>query len=134
MKTGFAVLAAGLMSTGLAACQTVRVPGRISVTSLSLSVDATDPAHGMCQSFALTRDDVSAFFRVAAEVGGAEFHDRSVILPCRYEGTLTLDGETWRFSINAGGAGRLYKADGTQRRYLCEQRCKKVLAHAFGGD
>jgi hypothetical protein len=134
MKHGLAVLAFGLMSMGLAACQTVRAPDRIIVASLSLIVDAIDPAHGMCQSFALTRDDVSTFFRVASEVGGPEFHDRAVILPCRYEGMLTLEGEAWRFSIDAGGAGYLYKADGTQRRYLCEQRCQKVLARAFGAD
>jgi hypothetical protein len=134
MKHGLAVLAFGLMSMGLAACQTVRAPDRIIVASLSLIVDATDPAHGMCQSFALTREDVSTFFRVASEVGGPEFHDRAVILPCRYEGMLTLEGEAWRFSIDAGGAGYLYKADGTQRRYLCEQRCQKVLARAVGAD
>jgi hypothetical protein len=88
----------------------------------------------MCQSFAMTPHDVSTFFRTATEVGGPEFHDRAVILPCRYEGMLTLEGEAWRFSIDAGGAGYLYKADGTQRRYLCEQRCQKVLARAFGAD
>ena len=134
MKHALAVLAVVLMSMALAACQAVRTPGRISVTSLSLIVDATDAAHGMCRSFALSRDDVSTFFRVATEISGPEFHDRAVILPCRYEGTLTLGGEAWRFSINAGGAGYLYKADGTQRRYLCEQRCHKVLARAFGAN
>jgi hypothetical protein len=134
MKQGLAVLAVGLMSMWLAACQPMRVPDRINVTSLSLNVDASDPAGASCQSFALTHGDVSTYFRTAAEVGGPEFHDRAIILPCRYEGTLTRDGEAWRFSINAGGAGYLYQADGTQRRYLCEQRCQKVLARAFGTD
>lgn len=134
MKYAVAVLAAGLMSVWLAACQPTRVPDRISVTSLSLRVDASDPAHAICQSFALTGDDVSMFFRVASEVDGEEFHDRSIILPCRYEGVLTMDGEAWRFNINAGGAGYLYRVDGAERRYLCEQRCKKVLARAFGAD
>jgi hypothetical protein len=134
MKYGLAVLAAGLVSIWLAACQPTRVPDSISVTSLSLNVDASDPAHAMCQSFALTRADVSAYFRTAAEVGGPEFHGRSVILPCRYEGVLMMGGEVWRFSIHAGGAGYLYKADETQRRYLCEQRCRKELARVFGAD
>jgi hypothetical protein len=118
----------------LAACQSARVPVRISVTSLSLIVDAIDPAHAMCQSFAPTPHDVSTFFRIATEVGGPEFHDRAVILPCRCAGTVTLDGDAWRFSINAGGAGYLYRADGTQRRYLCEKRCQRVLVRAFGAD
>jgi hypothetical protein len=134
MKHGLAVLAAGLVSMGLAACQPARVPERIAVTSLSSSMDASDPAHASCQSFALTPDDVSSYFRTATEVSGPEFHDQSIILPCRYEGTLTMEGEVWRFSINAGGAGYLYQTDGTQRRYLCEQRCQKALAHAFGAD
>lgn len=134
MKTGFAVLAANLLSICIVACQPVRVPERVAVTALSSRVDTNDPAHAMCQSFALTPHDVSTFFRIATEVGGPEFHDRSVILPCRYEGTLTLDGEAWRFSINAGGAGYLYRADGTQRRYLCEKRCQRVLVRAFGAD
>jgi hypothetical protein len=134
MKHGLAVLAAGLMSLWLAACQPARIPDRITVASLSLNVDASDPAHPACQSFALTRDEVSTYFRTATEVSGPEFHDRSVILPCRYEGTLTMEGGMWSFSINAGGAGYLYRADGTQRRYLCEQRCQRVLARVFGAD
>jgi hypothetical protein len=133
MKHGLAVLAAGL-SMWLVACQPVRLRHRITVASLSLNVDASDPAHPECQSFALTRDGVSTYFRTATEVSGPEFHDRSIILPCRYEGGLTMEGRTWRFSINAGGAGYLYRADGTQRRYLCEQRCQKVLARVFGAD
>jgi hypothetical protein len=134
MKRCLAVLAAVLMSMELVACHAERIPDRISVTSLSLNVDASDPAHASCRSFALTRDNVATYFHVAAKVNGPEFHDRAVILPCRYEGTLTWDGVAWRFSINAGGAGYLYQADGTQRRYLCEQRCQKVLARAFGED
>jgi hypothetical protein len=134
MKRGLAMSAAWLLPVWLAACQSARVPARVSVTSLSLIVAATGPAHAMCQSFAPTPHDVSTFFRIATEVGGPEFHDRAVILPCRYEGTLTLDGEAWRFSINAGGAGYLYRADGTQRRYLCEKRCHRVLVRVFGAD
>lgn len=134
MKHGLAVLAAGLMAMWLAACQPARVPDRITVASLSLKVDASDPAHASCQSFTLTRDDVSTYFRTAAEVDGPEFHDRAVILPCRYEGALTRDGEAWSFSINAGGAGYLYEAGGAQHRYLCDQRCQKALARAFDGD
>lgn len=97
-------------------------------------MDTNDPARAMCQSFALTRDEVSTFFSTANEVSGPEFHARAIILPCRYEGTLMMEGEAWRFSINAGGAGYLYRADGTRREYLCEQRCQKVLARAFGAD
>jgi hypothetical protein len=134
MKRCLVVLAAVLMSMEPVACHAERISDRISVTSLSLNVDASDPAHASCQSFVLNRHDVSTYFHVAAEVGGPEFHARAVILPCRYEGTLTLDGAAWRFSINAGGAGYLYRADGTQRRYLCEQRCQKVLARVFGED
>lgn len=135
MKRGLAMSAAGLLlPVWLAACQPARVPGRITVTALSSNMDTNDPAHATCQSFAPTPHDVSTFFRIATEVGGPEFHDRSVILPCRYEGTLTLDGEVWSFSINAGGAGYLYRADGTQRRYLCEKRCQRVLVRAFGAD
>ena len=135
MKRGLSVLVACMLPVWLAACQPARVPAeRVTVTSLSSSVDTNDPAHGMCQSFALTRDDVSTFFRLASEVGGPEFHDGSIILPCRYEGTLTMEGEAWRFNINAGGEGYLYRADGIQRRYLCEQRCQKALGRVFGAD
>lgn len=134
MKHGLAVLAASLVSMSLVACQSTRVPDRISVTSLSLNMDVNDPAFAMCQSFALGKHDVSTFFRNATEVSGPELHDRSIILPCRYEGTLMLEGEAWSFSINAGGTGYLYRAGGTQRRYLCKQRCQKMLAHAFCAD
>jgi hypothetical protein len=134
MRRGLAVAAICLLPVWLAACQPTRPPARITVTSLASRVDANDPAHAMCQSFALTRDDVSTYFRTAAEVGGPAFHARSIILPCRVEGILTLDAVAWRFSINAGGAGYLYKADGTRRQYLCGQRCQKALARVFGAE
>jgi hypothetical protein len=134
MKRGLTIPAACLLSVWLVACQSTRVPERMTVTSLSSSVDTNDPAHALCQSFVLTPDDVSRFFRMASEVGGPEFHDRSVILPCRYEGTLTIDGKASSFSINAGGAGYLYRGDGTRRRYLCGQRCQKALARVFDAD
>jgi hypothetical protein len=134
MKRALVGAAICLLSIWFAACQPVRPAQHITATSLASRVDADDPAHTMCQSFALTAHDVSTFFRLATGVGGPEFHDRAVILPCRYDGTLMRDGETWGFSINAGGAGYLYKADGTQRRYLCEERCQKALARAFGTD
>jgi hypothetical protein len=88
----------------------------------------------MCRSFALSKHDASTFFRIATEVSGPEFHDRAIILPCRYEGTLMLEGEAWSFSIDAGGGGYLYRADGARRQYLCEQRCQKMLARVFGAD
>lgn len=131
---GLTAAVACLLPMWLAACQPARVPERITVTALSSNVDTNDPARAMCQSFALTQHDVSTFFRTATEVGGQEFHDRSIILPCHYEGSLTIDGEAWRFSINAGGAGYLYKVDGARRRYLCEQRCQKALARVFGAE
>jgi hypothetical protein len=134
MKRGLAISAACLLPAWLAACQPTRVPERITVTSLSSSVDTNDLAYAVCQSFALTPDDVSRFFRMATEVSGPEFHDRSVILPCRYEGTLTIDGKASSFRINAGGAGYLYSSDETLCRYLCEQRCQKALARVFGVD
>lgn len=129
LATGMACL---LLS--ITACQPTRVSDPIQVESLSPTVDTDDPAHAMCQSFALDADAVAAFFRTAVEVGAQEFHDRSIILPCRYEGTLTMEGRTWRFAIDAGGAGYLYRAGGASRRYLCEQRCRRVLARNFGED
>lgn len=134
MQRGLTVAAGCLLAMWLAACQCqpTRPAQRIAVTSLASSVVTNDPAHALCQSFVLTPHDASTFFRTATEISGPEFHDRSVILPCRYEGSLTIDGEAWRFSINAGGAGNLYRAAGIRHRYLCEQRCQKVLARAFG--
>lgn len=134
MQRVLIVAAISLLPVWLAGCQPARPPQRVTVLSLSSSVDTNDPAHAMCQSFALTPHDVSTFFHLATEVGGPEFHALSVILPCRYEGAVTIDGEAWRFSINAGGAGYLYRAHGARHRYLCEQRCQKALARVFGAE
>lgn len=134
MKRGLAIPAACVLLVWLAACRPTQVAERITVTSLSSRVDTNDPSYAVCQSFALTPYDVSRFFRVATEVSGWEFHARAVILPCRYEGTLTIGEEASNFSINAGGAGHLYGDDGSRRRYLCEQRCQKALARVFGAD
>lgn len=129
-------LAAGMtcLLLSIAACQPTRGIDRIHVGSLRPAIDTHDPAHATCQSFAMDADAIAAFFRTAVEVGAQAFHDRSIILPCRYEGTLTMEGRTWRFAIDAGGAGYLYRAGGASRRYLCEQRCRRVLARNFGED
>lgn len=134
MQRGLTVAAGCLLAMWLAACQCqpTRPAQRIAVTSLASSVVTNDPAHA---AVPIVCPDAARCFHVLSHGHRNQRSgnpDRSVILPCRYEGSLTIDGEAWRFSINAGGAGYLYRAAGIRHRYLCEQRCQKVLARAFG--
>lgn len=133
MKFALIVLIVGFVASLLSACRPSR-PGRpIIVNSAAHVVDTGDPSHAMCQSFTLSKRDVATFFRMATEVDGPVFHGRAIILPCRYEGMLTIHRVAWHFSVNAGGAGFLYRDDGVQKQFLCEQPCMMALSAAFGG-
>lgn len=113
---------------GLFSCQKNASYNDILVTSMELFVDKSRPGYEICEGFALVQKSVAEFFSLAEEVGSYQFNQAAVILPCKYKGTMTWQGEQLSWEIIAGGAGRLYRSGEVVRRFLCRQRCCQLVS------
>ncbi len=108
----------------LQSCQSVQ--RNIDVTSIERKIDTESPDYKICSSFTLTKKSVVDYFSIAKEVSGDEFHHESIILPCKYQGEMNIDGIQFRWEIFAGGSGYLYNKS-TEKRYLCKKTCCNIL-------
>lgn len=111
----------------LLSCEPVHPGGGIVVGAMSKVIDRSRPDHALCSSMVMTRADVVTYFSLADEVGGAEFHDEAIIMPCRYQGSIRQAGHLYQWEILAGGAGYLYDGGALNKRYLCRGRCLDAL-------
>lgn len=123
----------GITVALLTSCHATTLRQGMTITSLHKTVDTRMPVQVECQAFTLNKSQVVAFFKHADEVSGPQFHNQAIILPCMVQGTLTMDGSKWKWSINAGGGGFIYqgKNGGKQRQYLCHTACQKALPGIF---
>lgn len=111
------------MTPWLSSCQHAQRDGVTEVLSITREIDTNVPGHEMCNGFTLTKLNVETYFSVAKEVDGHEFHHESLILPCKYRGSIRLQGNNLQWVIHAGGAGYLYDNASTNKRYLCKEKC-----------
>lgn len=88
---------------------------------------ADTPDAKMCANFTMTKGDVATFFRTAKMVDKYTYQDAAIILPCGYEGTLSIDQKPFQWRISAGGSGYLYQGDTIVQRFLCTDQCGKAL-------
>ncbi|VAW87135.1 hypothetical protein MNBD_GAMMA18-821 [hydrothermal vent metagenome] len=108
----------------LPSCQSVQ--RNIDVISMERKIDTESPDYEICSSFTLTKKTVVDYFSVAKEVSGDEFHHESIILPCKYQGSMKIDDTQFQWEIFAGGSGYLYNKS-TEKRYLCKETCCDIL-------
>lgn len=99
----------------------------VIVTSIRNTTRMSEPASEICREFTLSKQDVANYFLTASEVSDHEFNRDAVILPCRYEGTLKLKGSTYRWEIAAGGTAYLDDGKGVSKRFLCKEKCCRLL-------
>lgn len=111
----------------LGSCRPLAKAGTIEVIAMSKVVDRSQPDHAMCSSLAMSKADVVSYFALADTVDANEFHDQAIILPCKYQGSIRMDGQLYRWEIHAGGAGYLYDGQAVNKRYLCRKRCLDAL-------
>ena len=64
------------------------------VLSIKKVIDVSDPSSKVCENFHLTKIEITSFFHMAEEVSNEEEHGESFILPCKYEGKLTMNNKT----------------------------------------
>jgi len=108
----------------LQSCQSVQ--HTIDVTSIERKIDKESPDYKICSSFTLTEKAIADYFSIAEEVSRDEFHHESMILPCKYQGSIKIDGSQFQWEIFSGGSGYLYNKS-TEKRYLCKETCCNIL-------
>ena len=112
----------------------------LAVLSLSKAVDDAAP-HAQfvaraCEQWQLTYDDVQYFFAHATPASSEEIRLAYDVLPCKFAGTLSRDGRTYLFEINAGSFGTLQGTSATDASYYgCKDRCARLFPfHLYGDD
>jgi hypothetical protein len=58
-----------------------------------------------CESWKLTDDQVLHFFARASAIIPSELSTSFAVVPCQYSGEISINGELYNFSINAGSFG-----------------------------
>jgi hypothetical protein len=95
----------------LASC-TLSNESDIQILSTKKVVDLTDSSSDICDDYQLQESEIVYFFQLAEEVGDIEEHQKSLILPCKYEGKLAINKKTYSYEIFAGGTGYIYDKNG----------------------
>ena len=96
----------------------------MKVISINKTVNKNIPGYEICNSFTLQKIDVVKYFTLAKEVDGHEFHSEAIILPCKYQGSINVNGSVLQWQVNSGGAGYLYNKK-INKAYLCKVTCCK---------
>jgi hypothetical protein len=81
-----------------------------------------------CESWNLTNAQVLSFFAHATAIVPEELHSTYAVVPCQYSGELTINGEHYTFSINAGAFG-VIRGTPPDRVALfgCKAECKELF-------
>jgi hypothetical protein len=89
-----------------------------------------------CAQWTLTTQDVQDFFAHADRIGAAEWHHAYDVIPCQYQGTISVDGKPYRFEINGGSWGVLIGTSPEGASYYgCKDRCARLFPfHLYGDD
>jgi hypothetical protein len=108
-------------------CSLQSMNENMKVVSIKKVVNKNAPDYEICSSFTLEKKDVVKYFTLAEQVDGHEFHSEVVILPCKYQGSININGNLFQWEVNAGGAGYLYSGKKINKRYLCKENCCKIF-------
>lgn len=107
----------------LASC-TLSNESDIQILSTKKVVDLTDSSSDICDDYQLQESEIVSFFQLAEEVGDIEEHQKSLILPCKYEGKLAINKNTYSYEIFAGGTGYIYDKNGwILKNLICSNNC-----------
>ena len=105
-------------------CSLQKQDESMKVISIKKVVNKNIPGYEICNSFALRKIDIVKYFTLAKQVDGYEFHSESIILPCKYQGSINVNGSFLQWEVNSGGAGYLYNKK-INKKYLCKVTCCK---------
>ncbi len=108
-------------------CSLQKQDGNMKVVSINKVVNKDIPGYEICSSFTFEKTDVVKYFSLAEQVDGHEFHSEAIILPCKYQGSIDINGNLLQWEVNAGGAGYLYNDKKINKKYLCKGSCCKIF-------
>lgn len=108
-------------------CSLLQQNTNMKVVTIKKVIDKSAPDHEICSSLNVTKEDVVLYFSTAKQVDGYVFNHQAIILPCKYKGTINIDGDLLEWEIIAGGAGYLYNDKSINKRYLCIEKCLNAL-------
>jgi len=109
----------------------------ISGLSKTLAPQATpyDFISRACAQWTLTTRDVQYFFAHADRISPEEWHYAYDVIACEYHGSISLDGNRYRFEINGGSFGVLLGTSPEGASYYgCKDRCARLFPFHLYGD
>ena len=93
----------------------------IKILTANEVVDITKPDFKICEKFQLTKSEITLYFQLADQISNEEEHGESLILPCKYEGKLTINKRVYLYEIYAGGSGYIYDKNGwVMKNFICK--------------
>ena len=81
-----------------------------------------------CQSWKLTEAQVLDFFARSTAVIPSELSTSFAVVPCQYSGSISINGEDYTFSINAGAFGVIRGTPPDQVAVFgCKTECRELF-------
>ncbi|MDQ2773924.1 MAG: hypothetical protein M3Y57_03195 [Acidobacteriota bacterium] len=78
------------------------IPSDADVRVVNAGRDSSDPASSTCKDYRLTPRQVRRKFAKVHTLEPGELHDSYITAPCWVRGTITLNGNTYRWEIRPG--------------------------------
>jgi len=104
----------------IASC-TLKHESDIQILTANKVVDITKHDFKICENFQLTKSEIALYFQVAEQISNEEGHGESFILPCKYEGKLTINKKIHIYEVYAGGSGYIYGKNGwIIKNFICK--------------
>lgn len=148
MKRGFAAVvmlvavAAVHAATPLideAAMKVALQKGKVKVSSLERRLGPPDVPDGAfaraCRSWNLTEAQTLSFLARATAISPEELHSSYAVVPCQFSGEISINGEVYRLSVNAGSFAVIRGAKPERvALFGCKQACRDVFRIGVAED
>lgn len=106
--------------------------GKVKVANLERHLGPPDVPDGAfaraCRGWNLTEAQTLSFLKRATAISPEELHSTYAVVPCQFSGEISIDGEVYRLSVNAGSFA-VIRASKPERVALfgCKQACRDVF-------
>jgi hypothetical protein len=140
MKPGLAAVPALIAATAIGApgpidesgMKAALEKGAVKVVSLERHLGPPKIPDGpfarACENWKLTENQVLEFFAHASAIIPSELTTSFAVVPCQYSGSISIKGQVYEFSINAGSFG-VIRGTPPDRVSLfgCKADCKELF-------
>ncbi len=140
MNLGFAAVAVLVAASAISApapidekaMKSALEKGAVKVVSLERRLGPPKVPDGAfaraCESWKLTEAQVLSFFAHASAIIPSELSTTFAVVPCQYSGSISINGELYDFSINAGSFGVIRGTPPDRVAIFgCKAACKELF-------